>query len=145
MWQRIQTLYLFISTIITAALFFSPLATAIGTDGNTADIFFSDSLPYLYLMISILTAHVFALVLFKRRGVQLRVTVIAALMMAGFQIWLGFGYFTADDGIIFKFTALLPLMAAFLDVLAIKGITADILMVESVSRLRTSRKNRKNR
>lgn len=145
MWQRIQTLYLAVSTAIVAALFFSPLARAIGTDGQVAVIYFSDSHPYLYLMISILTAHAFALFLFKRRGVQLRVTVIAALLLAGFQIWLGAGYFTSDKGIVHSFTVLLPMVAAFFDILAIRGITADILMVESVSRLRTSRKNRKRK
>ena len=145
MWQRIQTLYLVLSAGIIAALFFCPLATVIGADGQSEVIAFAEKLPYLCLMISILTAHVFALVLFKRRIVQMRVATIAALLAIGFQIWIGVDYFTAPDSIVFKVTAVLPLIAGILDIMAVRGIAADQMMVESMSRLRTSRKNRRRR
>jgi hypothetical protein len=84
-----------------------------------------------------------ALVLFKHRGLQIRVAVIACLLLLGFQIWLGFKYFNSPDGVVFKFTAILPLIASALDALAIRGIMADELLVESYGRLRTKKKNRK--
>ena len=142
MWQRIQTLYLALATGIVAALFFSPLATVIGAEGQEERIDFAEKLPYLCLMISILTAHVFALLLYKRRVVQMRVSTIAALLSLGFQIWLAIDYLTAPDSIVFKVTAILPLAAAILDILAVRGIAADQLMVESASRLRSSRRKR---
>lgn len=143
MWQRIQTLYLAISTIVFAALFFSPLAIAIGPDGQSASISFVDKIPYLCLMISIITAHFFALVLFRNRNLQIRIATIAALLAVGFQIWIAVDYFTAPDGVIYKFTAVLPFVCAVLDALAIKGIASDILIIGSVGRLRTRKKNRK--
>ena len=143
MWQRIQTLYLALSTGLIVSMFFSVMATAIGTDGATAEIAWIDKIPYLCLMISILTANASALVTFKFRTLQMRVATIAALLLVGFQVWIAVDYFNAPNGIVFKFTAVFPIIAAILDFLAIKGIIADQMMVESFSRLRTSRKNRK--
>ena len=145
MWQRIQTLYLVLSAGIIAALFFSPLATVLGPEGQSETIAFAEKLPYLCLMISILTAHIFAIILFKRRIVQMRVATIAALLAIGFQIWIGVDYFTAPESIVFKVTAILPLIAGILDVMAVRAIAADQMMVESMSRLRSSRKNHRRR
>ena len=143
MWQRIQTLYLALSTGLVAVLLFSTMATAIGTDGQTASIAYAEKLPYLYLMISILFANLFALVIFKHRVLQMRVATIASLLLIGFQVWIAVDYFKADEGIVFKYTAVFPLVAAILDILAVKGIASDILVAESVNHLRKSKKNRK--
>ncbi len=140
MWQRIQTLYLAISTGLIISLFFSTMAVAVGVAGETATIEYSEKLPYLCLMISILSANLLALVLFKYRPLQMRVAMIAALLLIGFQIWLAVDYFRAPDGIVFKFNAVFPLVAAILDVLAVRGIMADQLMVQSYSRLRSRKK-----
>lgn len=143
MWQRIQTLYLALACGIVAALFLSPLAVAIGDGGAQETIYFTDNVYFLCLMISIALASLLALVLFKHRGLQMRVTVIAGLLLLGFQIWLAVRYFTAPEGIVFKFTAILPLVAAILDFLALRGILADQFLVESYGRLRSSKKNRR--
>ncbi len=143
MWQRIQTLYLALACGIVAALFFSPLAVAIGDGGAQETINFTDNIYFLCLMISIALANLLALILFKHRGLQMRVTVIASLLLLGFQIWLAVRYFTAPEGIVFKFTAILPLVAAILDFLALRGILADQFLVESYGRLRSRKKNRK--
>ena len=142
MWQRIQTLYLAIASGLILYMFFGVMAVAIGTDGQTAEIHYSEKLPYLCLMISLICANLLALVLFKYRPLQLRVAVIAALLLIGFQIWIAIDYFNAPDGIVFKFTAIFPIIAAILDFMAVKGIYADQLMVESFSRLRSSKKHR---
>lgn len=142
MWQRIQTLYLALACGIVAALFFSPLAVAFGDGGAQETIYFTDNVYFLCLMIAIALASLLALVLFKHRGIQIRVAVIACLLLLGFQIWLAARYFTAPEGIVFKFTTILPLVAAVLDFLAIRGILADELLVQSASRLRSRKKNR---
>ena len=143
MWQRIQTLYLAISTGLVVALFFSTMAITIGNDGQTASIAYVEKLPYLYLMISILCANICALLTFKHRVLQMRVTTIACLLLIGFQVWIAVDYFRADEGIVFRYTAIFPLVAAILDILAVRGIASDILVAESVNHLRSSRKNRK--
>ena len=143
MWQRIQTLYLALACGIVAALFFVPLAVAIGTGGATENIYFTDNVYFLCLLIAIALANFTALILFKHRGIQIRVTVVACLLLLGFQIWLLAKYFNAPDGVVFKFTAILPLVASALDALAVRRIMADELLVQSYSRLRTNKKNRK--
>ena len=143
MWQRIQTLYLALACGIVAALFFVPLAVAIGTGGATENIYFTDNVYFLCLLIAIALANFTALILFKHRGIQIRVAVIACLLLLGFQIWLLTKYFNAPDGVVFKFTAILPLVASALDALAVRRIMADELLVQSYSRLRTNKKNRK--
>lgn len=123
-------------------MFFCTMGTAVGTDGQTAAIRYSEKLPYLCLMISIACASLLALVLFKFRPLQLRVTVIAALLLLGFQVWVAVDCFKAGSGIVFKIPTVFPLVAAILDVLAAKGIWSDQLMVESISRLRSSKRRR---
>lgn len=143
MWQRIQTLYLFLACGIIAALFFSPLAVAIGSAGVQENILFTDNTYFLILLIISALANFTALIMFKHRPFQMRCATLAALILIGFQIWLIFKYFNADNGIVFKFTALLPVIAAILDIMALKGILADEMMVASYNRLRSNKKNGK--
>lgn len=142
MWQRVQTLYLAIASGLIISMFFSVMAVTIGTDGAQGTINYIEKLPYLYLMISIACTNIIALVLFKHRPLQMRVATIAALLLIGFQIWIAVDYFKAPDGIVFKYTAIFPLVAAIGDILAVRGIWADQLMVESFSRLRSSKRSR---
>ena len=53
MWQRIQTLYIGIATALTAALFFSRMATIIGPGGDEVYIMYYEKLPYLVMLIPI--------------------------------------------------------------------------------------------
>ena len=140
MWQRVQTLYLAIATGLVVALFFSTMAVAIGSDGALAPIKYTESTPFLCLMIGILVVNFLALVTFKSRVLQYRLTVLVSLLLIGFQAWLAVRYFTAPDGIVFKFTAVFPIVAAIFDILAARGILSDQLMVESFSRLRSKKK-----
>lgn len=142
MWQRIQTLFIFIAILLTAILFFSDAAVIIGEGGTAAGIPYREKLPYLVLMSLGGLAEVVALFSFKKRMFQLRMTAVAFVLMLGLQGWLVYDYFTAPDGMVFKFTAIFPLVAAVLDILAIRGIFADELMVRSSKRLRAA-KNKK--
>ena len=140
MWQRIQTLYLSISTVLIVAMFFSHLAVAIGNDGQQSFVDYVEKVPYLILMISILVANVAALTTFKFRMLQMRVAVIAALLFLGFQIWIAVDYFNAPDGLVFRYTAIFPLIAFILDLLAARSIFGDELIVESGSHLRAAKR-----
>lgn len=140
MWQRIQTLYLSISTALLIAMFFSHLAVAIGNDGQESYVDYVEKIPYLILMISILVANVAALTTFKFRMLQMRVSVIAALLFLGFQIWIAVNYFNAPDGLVFKYNAIFPLISFILDLLAARSIFGDELIVESGSHLRAAKR-----
>lgn len=145
MWQRIQTLYLAIATILIAIMFFSNVADVIGTEGITEHIAFVDKLPYLFLLCSSLVAAIGALVSFKVRLLQMRVAVIGALIMIGMQIWIAVDYIQAPDSMVFKYTAIFPIICAILEILAARNAFLDQMIVESSSRLRSSRKERRAR
>lgn len=143
MWQRIQTLYLAIATVLTGSLFFCNFATILGPGGESADVKYYEKLPYLIFLISLFTANAIALLSFRTRILQMRVSILAALLLTGFQIWLGVDFFRHRNEMIFSFTAVFPIVAAILDVLAGRNIALDEAMVQSASRLRGSRRKKK--
>ena len=94
MWQRIQTLYLAISTILMAVMLFSVKATVPGADGTTIETFnYLSYIPYAILIIVILLLNVLALTTYKFRVFQYRTAVLSGLVTLGFQIWLAVEFF----------------------------------------------------
>lgn len=144
MWQRIQTLYLAIAAALVAVLFFSVKSFSVGTGGAHVDeVKYIDFIPYLILLIVAGALQLFALFTFKVRVFQMRTAVLAGLILLGLQGWLVFDYLTAPDGVVFRWTAVLPLIAAILDFIAARHILRDQLLVESITRLRSRKKNGK--
>ena len=124
MWQRIQTLYLALSTILIGVLFFSAKAAKYGADG----------LPIEDLL---------ALTTFKIRVFQMRTAILSALITLALQIWIAVDFLSTNDVMVFKITAIFPLISVVLDVLAAKGILADQMLVESTYHLRKARRERR--
>ena len=144
MWQRIQTLYLFVSTVLIGCMFFANKATMISGAGNgLEEIRYTSYVPYLILLIVIAFLNILALTGFKIRVFQFRTTVLAAIVTLAFQAWLAVDYFVADDSLVFKASAIFPLVAVVLDVLAARGIMSDMLIADSMNRLRSRKKNGK--
>jgi len=142
MWQRIQTLYLGISTALMFSMFFCTFATIIGPEGEELTIGYHEKLPYLTMLIMLFTAHVAATASFKAFFLQARVSMIAALMAVGFQIWLAVDFIRFHDQMTFSFTALFPLAAAILDFMAAKRSLVDEMTVTAVRSVRSSRRRR---
>jgi hypothetical protein len=142
MWQRIQTLYLGISTALIFSMFFCIFATIVGPDGAEATIAYREKLPYLVLMIMLMTAHIAATASFKTFFLQARVSIIAGLLALGFQIWIGIDILLNMNEMSFSFTALFPLAAAALDFMAAKRSMVDEMTVQTVRQIRKRRKNR---
>ena len=141
MWQRVQTLYLMIASALVAALFFSVKAFVFGPDGTHAQEFrYIAYTPYLILLIVVALLQVIALTTFKVRVLQMRTAVLAALILVALQGWLAVDFFTADKAVVFRWTAIFPLVAALLDVWAARAIFRDQLLVESLSSLRKRRR-----
>ena len=144
MWQRLQTLYLCIATGLIAALFFSVKAFTLGPGGvHSVDLTYIKYTPYLILLILIAILQLLAVFTFNARVFQMRTAVLSAILMIALQAWIGVDYFTADKEWIFKFTAVFPLVAAILNFIAARLILRDQLLVESVSHLRSRKKNHK--
>ena len=133
MWQRIQTLYLALSTALIAAMFFC---------NKAGDVSFVSYWPYLVLLIIITLLNILALTSWKFRVFQVRTTVLAAIFSIALQAWLVVDFIVTGNEPLFHVTALFPIVAVILDVLAARGIWADELMVRSASRLRSSKRKK---
>ncbi len=142
MWQRIQTLYLGAAAALVFSMFFCTFATIVGPNGAEITIGYSEKWPYLMLMIMMFIAQVAATASFKVFFLQARVAVIAALLAVGFQIWLGVDMLMNRHDMSFTVTAVFPLAAAVLDVMAAKRSMVDEMTVAAV---RSAKKVRRRR
>ena len=142
MWQRIQTLYLAVSTALLFVLFFSDALSVTAPDGLHHVTYLGFNKPYFGILLGILFAMtVLALVTFKVRILQMRLATLAGLVALGMTGWLAYFYFKMPkDVVVFHWTAIFPLIAAICDFLAARGCFQDQLMVESAYRIRESRK-----
>ena len=142
MWQRIQTLYLGISTALMFSMFFCIFATIIGPDGAEVTISYREKLPYLVLMVMLMTAHIAATASFKAFFLQARVSIIAGLLAFGFQIWIGIDILRNMSDMTFSFTALFPLAAGVLDIMAAKRSLVDEMTITAVKSARKARRKK---
>ncbi len=141
MWQRIQTLYLAVSTALLFVLFFSDLYAAVTPDGLQYTTYLQFRKPWFGILLGILTAMTaLALVTFKVRILQMRLATLSGLVALGMSIWLAFSYFRAPENVTFRWTVVFPLIVAVCNFLAARGCFQDQLMVESAYRIRDSRK-----
>lgn len=141
MWQRIQTLYLLLSTVLAAVMFFCDKAAVIGPDGVAEGIRFTSYVPYTVLLVIITVLDVLALAGYRIRVFQMRTAVLSAIITLALQIWLVVDYFVSSpDNVRFYATALLPLACVILNMLAARNIYADELLVRSASRLRSAKR-----
>ena len=144
MWQRIQTLYLLISAGLVAALLFGTAFSVTDPGGLETVKYLQIQKPYFGILLGILAALILvALVSFKVRILQMRLSVLGGLVALGMQGWLAYMYFTAPEGIAFRWTVIFPLVISISNFLAARGCFQDQLMVESAYRIRESRKNRR--
>ena len=143
MWQRIQTLYLAIATGLIISMFFTVKAVVPAADGSVAEAYkFISYFPYLILLIVIALLDLLALTTWKQRVFQLRTAILAALITLALQLWLVVDYITNAGQMAFRISAIFPLVALIFDLMAARRIHADQLMVESFSRLRSSKRRR---
>ena len=142
MWQRIQTLYLAVSTVLLFILCFSDLYTVLDADGMQYVTYWQFRKPYFGILLGVLFAMtVLALVTFKVRILQMRLATLSGLVALGMTGWLAYYYFTMPkDVVTFKWTIIFPLVVAICNFLAARGCFQDQLMVESAYRVRESRK-----
>jgi len=133
MWQRIQTLYLFLATGLVVSLFFCTKA---------GDIPYTDYWPYLVLLIVTGFLQVMALTTYKHRVFQMRTSVLSAIILLGLQGWLVYDAISTHNNPVFHVSAIFPIVAAILDFLAARSILADELLVRSADRLRSAKRKK---
>ena len=140
MWQRIQTLYLLISTALVIALCLCDAYHAANPDGLVSVSYWQLQKPYFGILLGILTALVvLALVVYKSRILQMRLAVLGGIIALGMEGWLAWMYFSFQ-GPVFSWTIIFPLVIFICNLLAARGCFQDQLMVESAYRVRERRK-----
>lgn len=142
MWQRVQTLYFGVATLLVASLFWSDVARIVCADGTVENIAYTQKTIYLVWIIILTTLQVLSLFGYRWRMKQFRVVLVTAIMCLGFQGWLVVDYLSNREELVYSWTALFPFVAAVLDFIGARNILSDEALVQSMNRLRKSRKNR---
>lgn len=142
MWQRIQTLYIGTATALTVSMFFSRMATIIGPEGSEVVIRYYEKIPYLIMLIMLLTAGICGIFSYKSRLLQTRVCILTALMLLGFQIWLGIDFLRFRHDMVFSITLLFPLVSAALNIIAARGNLVDEMTLQAVKSAKKVRRQR---
>lgn len=133
MWQRIQTLYLLVSFLLSGLMLLCDKAE---------DVSFTVYIPYLVLIIVITLLNLLALTVYKFRIFQMRTAVLSAIIALALQAWLIVDYIQTHSVVSFHVTALFPMAVLILNLLAARSIFADELMVRSASRLRSNKRKK---
>ena len=133
--QRIQTLYLAISSLLLLSIWFLPWMERASEDPNR----------FAYLAATLLTVGVvlvnaFAILRFSVREQQIRIAQLATILLAALlatQLGVlftlgGIGTYLIDESI----TPLITLISILLDLLAVRAIRSDIQKVRSMDRIR---------
>ena len=131
MWQRIQTLYLAVATVLSAVLFFVNKAEGVRM---------TSYIPYLILLIIITLLNLIALTSWTHRVFQARTAVLSSIFCLALQIWLVVDFVVTGNDPLFRLPSLFPVVILILDALAASNIWADELMVRSSSRLRAAKR-----
>ena len=153
MWQRIQTLYLFLSGVTATLLLLFTLFTVIpvGQETTYAANFTGlivngwTSIKYFNLVSFVLTSLVTILsfvtiFLYKRRKLQIRLTIIGLLLMVaaivafGYMLWRQTDLMQATTQM--RFWLILPIINLLCQYLAMRNIIKDDILVRASNRLR---------
>lgn len=143
MWKKIHTIYSIIATLLSASMFFFSFATILGPEGTELKIMYYEKLPYLFMLIMLLAAGVCSIFTYRNGFLQARVCILTALMLIGFQIWLGVDFLRFRTDMVFSISAIFPIIAAILNVLAARGALVDGMTIQTAEKVLKSRKKRR--
>jgi hypothetical protein len=150
--QRIQTVYLLIASLLLGFMVQQPIASFIIDDKVynlmsykfVAEADAKDVIFYNYpLMVLIVVASILAFVtifFFKKRRLQMRLTIFNILITIGIYPMIYYYYLQASAikklEFVFNYPVLFPLFAIIFLLLAFMGIRRDELVIQSLNRIR---------
>lgn len=140
MWKKIHTIYSIIATLLSASMFFFSFATILGPEGTELKIMYYEKLPYLFMLIMLLAAGVCSIFTYRNGFLQARVCILTALMLIGFQIWLGVDFLRFRTDMVFSISAIFPIVAAILNVLAARGALVEGMTLQTAEKVLKSKK-----
>jgi uncharacterized membrane protein len=138
--QRIQTLFLLAALALISSHLYSVLVKV-----GESTIKYVQNSKFLILSATISLILFLTIFLYRRRILQIRLSVFGLVLMVAYQIWLGYLYFTAPAGSLFSVTIIFPIIAAILTLTAIRYIARDEALVRSVNSLRKTTSGKKRR
>ena len=147
--QRIQTVYLFFVAVVLIVCMCLPVSYFIGPEQivskmtNLAIVAQDGSANYapwaLFVILLVSAAlALFTIFLFKKRMLQIRLTVFSTILLIGYYITLGVFIYMLKGDAHFRVAlgACLPFIAIVLNWLSIRAIGKDEMMVKAYERLR---------
>lgn len=147
--QRIQTVYLLAVAILAVVMMSTPLGSFVTPDYHMSELNnlavvseegVSDYAPWALFALLSVTA-ILALVtifLFKKRMLQIRLTLFNMLVLVGYYVTLVVFVLNlkGDASFVPSWTVCLPLVSIILSWLAIRAIGKDEMLVKAYERLR---------
>ena len=143
MWKKIHTIYSIVATLLSASMFFFSFATILGPEDTELKIMYYEKLPYLFMLIMLLAGGVCSVFTYRNGFLQARVCILTALMLIGFQIWLGVDFLRFRHDMVFSISAIFPIAAAILNVLAARGALVEGMTLQTAEKVLKSRKKRR--
>jgi hypothetical protein len=139
--QRIQTLWLLISTACAALFIFMPVYKGVYLNGTQQVVSIRENLFLLAGSAILTTISFLTIFLFKNRRAQKRFIILNILLIIGVFIaqYYLIEMFKKDNGIVqgdWQMIAILPLFMLLFHVFAYRGIVADEKLLSSADRMR---------
>lgn len=151
--QRIQTIYLLLSAILSAIFIFAPFAYfetdlhyffdnfGIHYQENSETKTLINAYPLLILSITAIVLIMTSIFLYKKRKLQIRFSSFALLLEIGSYILIAYYvYYYADANISalvnWQISIVIPMVNTVLIYLAIRGILKDEALIRSLDRIR---------
>jgi hypothetical protein len=139
--QRIQTLWLLISTACAALFIFMPVYKGVYLNGTQQVVSIRENLFLLAGSAILTTISFLTIFLFKNRRAQKRFIIFNILLIIGVFIaqYYLIEMFKKDNGIVqgdWQMIAILPLFMLLFHVFAYRGIVADEKLLSSADRMR---------
>jgi len=153
--QRIQSLYLFIITLLSSLLFSGSILNFITGSGAVIKITFANVvksmqgsglevieklIPLSFIIVLIPLVSLITIILFKKRNIQLRFALLLIILCILLVVALIHGSITTiskqNAGLVPGFKMIVPVVNLILSFLAYLGIKKDDRLVKSYDRLR---------
>ena len=147
--QRIQSVYLLVVTILMIVCMCSPVGSIIANTNEISEFGnlcitmpdgTKDYAPWaLFAILFVIAILSFVTIfLFKKRMLQIRLTIFSSVVLIGYYLALVAYIFMLAENTSFtpSWTICLPFIALILNWLAIRGIGADEALVKAYDRLR---------
>ncbi|MBQ3191173.1 MAG: DUF4293 domain-containing protein [Bacteroides sp] len=147
--QRIQSVYLLAVSILMIICMCNPVGSIIAADNQISEfnnLFIAmpdgskvyDPWALFTILLIIALISFITIFLFKKRMLQIRLTIFSSVMLIGYYLALVAYIFMLAEETTFSasWTVCLPFVAIILNWLAIRGIGADEALVKAYDRLR---------